>query len=114
MDKRNIAELIILQCIEDLWDQEEKRGSADFFKGEGFRLCAEIAGIDIYGQYRLLDIVLNIVRSIRDPLIHSEGASAATTWQEQSTPRSGDQTGKMPSSHGLSKKMCMLCNADAL
>ena len=57
MNIRNIAELIILQGIEDLWNKREKSGSADFFTGEGFSLCAGIAGMDPHDQGRLLNMV---------------------------------------------------------
>ena len=57
MNIRNIAELIILQCIEDLWNERESSGSADFFAGEGFPLCAGIAGMDLNDQGRLLNLV---------------------------------------------------------
>ncbi|MFZ2196241.1 MAG: hypothetical protein WAV13_00800 [Thermodesulfovibrionales bacterium] len=57
MNIRNIAELIILQCIEDLWNERERSGSADFFTGEGFSLCAGLAGMDLHDQGRLLNMV---------------------------------------------------------
>ena len=57
MNIRNIAELIILQSIEDLWNERERSGSADFFRGEGFPLCAGIAGMDLQDQGRLLNMV---------------------------------------------------------
>jgi len=57
MNIRKIAELIILQCIEDLWNGREKSGSADFFTGEGFPLCAGIAGMDLHDQGSLLKMV---------------------------------------------------------
>ena len=57
MNIRNIAELIILQCIEDLWNESERSGSADFFAGEGFSLCAGLAGMDLQDQGRLLNMV---------------------------------------------------------
>ena len=62
MDIRNIAELIILQCIEDLWNERERYLSAHFFTGEGFPLCAGIAGMDLNDQGRLLNIVRKAVR----------------------------------------------------
>jgi len=57
MNIKNIAELIILQCIEDLWNEREMSGSADFFIGEGFPLCAGLAGMDLRDQGRLLNMV---------------------------------------------------------
>jgi len=57
MNIRNIAELIILQCIEDLWNKKERFGSTDSFTGEGFSLCAGLAGMDLRDQGRLLNMV---------------------------------------------------------
>jgi len=57
MNVGNIAELIILQCIEDLWNEKERTGSTDFFTGEGFSLCAGLAGMDYHDQGRLLNMV---------------------------------------------------------
>ena len=62
MNIRNIAELIILQSIEDLWNGRERSGSADFFKGDGFPLCAGIAGMDLHDQGRLLTMVGKAVK----------------------------------------------------
>ena len=57
MNIRNIAELIILQGIEDLWNERERHGSRDFFTGKGFSLCAGIAGMKLHDQGRLLNMV---------------------------------------------------------
>jgi hypothetical protein len=62
MNIRNIAELIILQCIEDLWNERESSGSADFFAGEGFPLCAGIAGMNLNDQGRLLNMVGKLMK----------------------------------------------------
>lgn len=57
MNIRNIAELIILQGIEDLWNESERDGSAHFFLGEWFPMCADIAGMDQNAQNRLLNMI---------------------------------------------------------
>ena len=72
MNIRNIAELIILQCIEDLWNKRERPGSADFFAGEGFPLCAGIAGMDIHAQGRLLNMVGKTMAQNSGPLKRPE------------------------------------------
>ncbi|MDQ7787379.1 MAG: hypothetical protein RDU01_07205 [Thermodesulfovibrionales bacterium] len=51
---RRLAEAIILQSIEDLWNPMCKKGSLIFFKGDGFELCAEIAGISYIKQLTTL------------------------------------------------------------
>lgn len=51
---RSLAEAVILQSIEDLWNPRCKRESHDFFDGEGFVLCSEIAGITYVKQLTVL------------------------------------------------------------
>jgi len=58
---RKLGESIMLQCIADLWDENERQGSIDFFRGEGFTTCADVAGMDLYDQGRLLHLVKKIV-----------------------------------------------------
>lgn len=45
MGKRSLAEAIILQSMEDLWDPQHRQQSLDFFSGEGFEICAGMAGL---------------------------------------------------------------------
>lgn len=56
-----LAESIILQCLEDLWDDEFRHESISFFINDCFSVCATIANIDIDNQIRLLHIVNSIV-----------------------------------------------------
>ena len=51
---RSLAEAIILQSIEDLWNPVCKRGSLMFFEGDGFELCSEVAGISHIKQLAML------------------------------------------------------------
>ena len=41
----SLAEAIILQSLEDLWIPEHREESECFFCGEGFSICAEVAGL---------------------------------------------------------------------
>ena len=54
MKVAHLAEAIILQSIDDLWDEEQRRGCIDFFTGEDFRTCAAIAGISTSDQIKIL------------------------------------------------------------
>lgn len=54
---KKLAESIILQCIEDLWDKASMKQSTEFFGRRGFSICAAIAGMDICDQVQLLDLV---------------------------------------------------------
>jgi hypothetical protein len=51
---RILAEAVILQSIEDLWNPVCKKGSLLFFEGDGFELCSEIAGIGYIKQLAML------------------------------------------------------------
>jgi len=51
---QSLAEAIILQAIEDLFDSSERNKSIDFFKGENFTLCAETAGLSTLEQMRII------------------------------------------------------------
>lgn len=54
---KKLSESIILQCIEDLWDKASMKKSVLFFSRRGFSICADIAGMDICDQVKLLDLV---------------------------------------------------------
>ena len=51
---RILAEAVILQSIEDLWNPVCKRGSLMFFQSDGFILCSELAGISYVKQLVML------------------------------------------------------------
>lgn len=50
----SLAEAIILQSIEDLWNPRHKRESLSFFEGDGFTLCSSAAGISCVKQLVML------------------------------------------------------------
>ena len=50
MNIKNLAEHIMLQCIEDLWDEGERGDSRNFFEGERFQQCAEMASMSLHDQ----------------------------------------------------------------
>jgi len=54
---RNLAEAIILQSVEDLWDAKQKSDCLTFFRGESFGICAEIAGMTEHEQAMMLQLV---------------------------------------------------------
>lgn len=43
MGYKSLAEAVILQSIEDLWNPCYRKDSKDFLYGEGFRIYADIA-----------------------------------------------------------------------
>lgn len=50
----NLAEAIILQALEDMWDERYLKESITFFMGDGFDVWSCIAGLDVYKQYMIL------------------------------------------------------------
>lgn len=57
MGVRNLAEAIILQSIEDLWNKEHRGNCIRFFNGHAFNICAGIAGINPADQEKLLNMI---------------------------------------------------------
>jgi len=55
-----LAEAILLQSMEDLWVDEERSNCIDFFSGEGFRVCSEIAGMNSDDKVKILNMVGDI------------------------------------------------------
>lgn len=54
---KNLAEAIILQSMEDFWNNTYRQESIDFFKGEGFGICAGLAGMGREEQMKLLEML---------------------------------------------------------
>ncbi|RPI33911.1 MAG: hypothetical protein EHM54_10160 [Nitrospiraceae bacterium] len=57
----SLMEGIILQSIEDLWLDGEEDDCINFFRGEGFGICADIAGMNLHDQARLLNFANRII-----------------------------------------------------
>ncbi|HBG92287.1 MAG: hypothetical protein A3J81_06355 [Nitrospirae bacterium RIFOXYB2_FULL_43_5] len=54
---KSIAEAVILQSMEDIYERGHMRESIEFFNGSGFELCAEIAGLTEREKTEILNIV---------------------------------------------------------
>jgi hypothetical protein len=67
MGRKHLAEAIILQSIEDLWNEDHRGESIKFFSGEDFRTCARIAGIDISDQIKILGLLKDSLKSMNKP-----------------------------------------------
>jgi len=59
---QGLMEGIILQCMEDLYVDSEEEDCKKFFKGEGFGICADVAGMNLYDQVRVLNFANKIIR----------------------------------------------------
>lgn len=57
MGINGIAEAIILQCIEDLWDEDLRAESVEFFSSEGFYLCSKMAGMGTLEKQKLIGFI---------------------------------------------------------
>ena len=56
-----LMEKIILQSLEDLWTTAERDECINFFRGERFGICADMAGISLYEQAKLLNLANKII-----------------------------------------------------
>jgi hypothetical protein len=54
---KKISEAIILQAVEDLWLPAYKKGSVDFFNGEGFVICAKLVDLGLYEKLKLIQLI---------------------------------------------------------
>ena len=61
MGMQGLAEGIIMQSIEDLWNENLRDECVAFFKGKEFRICAEIAGMGLDDQVKVLTLVKGIL-----------------------------------------------------
>jgi hypothetical protein len=59
----SLAEAIILQTMEDIWDSRYITESILFFQGEGFSLCAGMAGLTAIEELRILNMMEKFYRS---------------------------------------------------
>lgn len=69
MSLRSLAEAVILQSLEDLWNPRFRDESRYFFEGEGFRLTSEIAGMNSQEQAKILHL-LEGRRHVRHDAVH--------------------------------------------
>lgn len=65
MGIKRLAEAVIAQAMDDLSDDAERNECIRFFKGEGFRICAETADMDLSGQIMLLNMANKMVCETR-------------------------------------------------
>jgi hypothetical protein len=61
MSVKGLVEGIILQSLEDLWNEGYREESISFFRGRDFSLCADIAGMSTDDQVRMLTMVRDVV-----------------------------------------------------
>jgi hypothetical protein len=74
---RKLAESIILQAIEDLWNNKknECRSSFAFFLGKGFHICSDLAGITAVDRRTLFSLIIEAVKYRNVPVAIPESQS---------------------------------------
>ena len=60
----SLAEAIIMQSLDDLWSKTQKNTSIAFFTGEGFDICARVAGMRIIDRIALFALLRRLDRGI--------------------------------------------------
>ena len=60
MAVRELAETVILQSIEDLWDKDQRDLCGQFFCGRGFPFWADAAGMTIGDRRKMLSMILDL------------------------------------------------------
>jgi hypothetical protein len=68
MNVKHLAEAVILQSIEDLWNEDRREECIRFFSGEDFRTCAGIAGMDISDQIKILSLLGDSLKTMNKPV----------------------------------------------
>ena len=58
MAVKELAETVILQSIEDLWDKKRREECSSFFCGQGFSFWAGAAGMTISARRKILSMIL--------------------------------------------------------
>jgi len=75
MKVQHLAEAVILQAIEDLWNEDHREDCINFFSGEDFRTCASIAGMDVTEQIEILKMLDKLIKDTRRSVKSGEKAS---------------------------------------
>ena len=57
MWEKNLAKAIIFQSIKDIRVYEYREECIEFFKGDGYKICAEIAGFSINRPHKILNFI---------------------------------------------------------
>ena len=86
MKAENLAEAIILQSIEDLWDESQRDGCIAFFGGEDFTTCAKIARMSLSDQVKLLNMVRGLMSELKKDARETR-KEAAKEFGNQYSPR---------------------------
>jgi hypothetical protein len=67
MNVEKLAEAIILQSVEDLWDERYREDCINFLSGEEFSICAGMGGMNVSDQIKLLNMVNGLIKNLKKP-----------------------------------------------
>jgi len=68
VNTKGLAESIILQSLEDLWSRNYRKDSENFFAGDTFCLCADIAELNDLDQIKMRHMVKKVLKRVRRPI----------------------------------------------
>ena len=68
MNTKGLAESIILQSLEDLWSKNFRKDSENFFSGDTFFLCADIAGMSALDQIKMRIMAKRVLDHFKRPV----------------------------------------------
>jgi hypothetical protein len=70
VNTKGLAESIILQSLDDLWSKNFRKESENFFTGDTFCLCADIAEMNDLDQIKMRHMVKKVLKRVRRPMKH--------------------------------------------
>lgn len=82
MSLRTLSEAIILQSAEDLLSTPHENENIDFFSGEGFRLCAEMAGMSHDDKLTFLNMLAECVSGCKGTVVKKKASGRWTPSQK--------------------------------
>ena len=72
MGLRDLSEAIILQSALDLLDTPQDKDALEFFSGEGFRLCAQMAKMGHDDKITLLEMLTHTISACKENRNHRD------------------------------------------
>ncbi len=81
MSIRNLAEAVILQALEDLFNAKHRKESEMFLAGEGFRLASKVAQINPQKRAEVLTFFGKLVKA--SDIYHHPSSPAPKTRAEK-------------------------------
>jgi hypothetical protein len=71
MAVKELAERVILQSIEDLWDKRQLDACGKFFCGQGYSFWADAAGMSISDRKKILSMIIDSVAASNSDIMRA-------------------------------------------